>query len=101
MLLLIIAMSIAEARDCLCQFRNEGPEKTRNKKMETQPHAKRGSRFALLLITALLENFSGFRSASLEHYASSAEQVLPALGCKDRQNSRKFQTFGQLFCPID
>jgi len=30
----------------------------------------------------LLENFSGFRSASLEHNASSAERVLPTLGAK-------------------
>ena len=29
--------TIAEARDCLCQFRNEGPEKTRIKKMEHSP----------------------------------------------------------------
>ena len=45
---------IAEARDCFCQFRNEGPEKTRNKKMETQPHAyTREDRSALLPISAL------------------------------------------------
>lgn len=33
-------------------------------------------------IQLLLENFSGFRSASLEHNASSAERVLPTLGAK-------------------
>ena len=32
-----LTSSIAEARDCLCQFRDEGPEKTRNKKMEYSP----------------------------------------------------------------
>ena len=35
-------------------------------------------------IQLLLENFSGFRSASLEHNASSAERVLPALAAKIR-----------------
>lgn len=38
-------------------------------------------------IQLLLENFSGFRSASLEHNASSAERVLPAPSAKLRNIS--------------
>lgn len=75
--------STAEARDCLYQFRNEGPEKTRIKKKENSPTRLHVETVVLSrFIQLLLENFSGFRSASLEHNASSAERVLPTLGAK-------------------
>ena len=40
--------------------------------MEYSPTPKRGSRSALLLYSALRENFLGFHFASWEHNASSA-----------------------------
>jgi hypothetical protein len=43
----------------------------------------------------LLENFSGFRSASLEHNASSAERVLPTLGAKIGNKFQKSKKRGK------
>ena len=71
--------TIAEARDCLRQFRDEGPRKTRIKKMEHSPtriHVK--PLCSPALISLACENFLRFRSASLEHNATSAERVLLA-----------------------
>ena len=88
----------AEARDCFCQFRNEGPRKTCNKKLETQPHAKCGSRSVLLPITALLENFLGFHSASFEHNATSARAGPSHSDGKGTNKRRKCQINPHLFC---
>jgi len=57
----------------------------------------RGSRFALLLLSALLENFLGFHSASLEHNASSARAGPSHSDCKYRKNIRKFQIIEEEF----
>ena len=57
----------------------------------------RGSCSALLLLSALLENFLRFHFASLEHYASSAERVLPAPVAKIRQIPETNKHFGNYF----
>ena len=58
-------------------------------------------------IQLLLENFSGFRSASLEHNASSAERVLPTLGakigiyfesCKKNEQKREWSVVVLVLC---
>lgn len=63
-----------------------------------QPHAIRGSRSALLLLSALLvENFLGSHLASLEHNASSARAGPSHSGCKGKTKKSNIQTIWKNF----
>ena len=63
-----------------------------------QPHATRGSRPALLLLSALLvENFLGSHLASLEHNASFARAGPSHSGCKGKTKNPNPQMFRENF----
>lgn len=66
-----------------------------------QPHATRGSRSALLLLSALLvENFLGSHLASLEHNASSAGAGPSHSGCKGKTKNPNPKMFRKNFYGI-